>query len=42
MEFRTYNEGNNSHEKKQLSYQNLTNNHQFRFSYWFHLGTGFT
>ena len=33
MQFRTYNEGNNSHEKKQLSYQNLTNNHQFRFSY---------
>ena len=26
MEFRTYNEGNNSHDKKQLSYQNLTNN----------------
>ena len=25
MEFRIYNEGNNSHEKKQLSYQNLTN-----------------
>ena len=33
MEFRTYNEGNNKHEKKQLPYQNLTNNHQFRFSY---------
>ena len=31
MEFRTYNEGNDSHEKKQRSYQNLTNNHQFRF-----------
>ena len=26
MEFRTYTEGNNSHEKKQLSYHNLTNN----------------
>ena len=33
MAFRTYNEGSNSQEKKQLSYQNLTNNHQFRFSY---------
>ena len=42
MEFRTYNEGNNSHEKKQPSYQNLTKNQQFRFSYWFHLETGFT
>ena len=31
MEFRTYSEDNNCHEKKQLSYQNLTNNHQFRF-----------
>ena len=37
MEFITYNEGNNGHEKKQLSYKNLTNNHQFRFSYYFHL-----
>ena len=39
MEYRTNNEGNNSHDKKQLSYQNLTNNHQFRFSYKFHLET---
>ena len=39
MEFRTYNEGTNSLEKKQLSYKNLTNNHQFRFSYKFHLET---
>ena len=33
MEFKIYNEDKNSHEKNQLSYQNLTNNHQFRFSY---------
>ena len=33
MEFRIYSEGNDSHEKKQLSYQNVTNNHQFRFPY---------
>ena len=41
MEFRTYNEGNNSHEKKQPSYQNLTKN-QVPFFIWFHLETGFT
>ena len=33
MKFKSYNEGNNSHEKKQLSNQTLANNHQFRFSY---------
>ena len=30
MEFRTYNEGNNSHEKKQLSHQTLTNKHKVK------------
>ena len=35
IQYRTYSEGNNRHEKMQqlLSYQNLTNSHQFRFSY---------
>ena len=33
MQYLTNSESNNSHEKKQLSYQNLTNNHQVRFSY---------